>query len=426
MSHIDLVLKNGRIIDPVNQVDTVADIAVNNGTILSIGNNAQFQAKKTFDAGGCLVTPGLIDCHVHCYQYATPLGINPDEHCLSRGVTTVVDAGSAGASTFQGLRRYVAEKCKARVLSFVHIAQHGLAAAGCASGAPGGELDSLNVVSVDECVKCVVENRDIVVGIKLRLSDSIADGGKNEMEAYRRALRASERAGVPLMVHHSMSAVPTQADDDTSPELGCPRDLKAGDLYTHTYHPYRSSIVDPSTLTIYQDVINAREKGVLYDVGHGQGSFSWTVAELCAALGFYPDTISTDLHTGNQMGPAYDLPTVMSKFLHLGMPLVEVIRAVTSSPAKAVGWGDRIGSLTPGKEADITVLKLNEGPVLLEDCQSQVRVLDKVFKPVAVWRAGNQYPITFSDPFPNRDAMKLNLREWDKILIRDRDRPVVQ
>jgi dihydroorotase len=111
---------------------------------------------------------------------------------------------------------------------------------------------------------------------------------------------------------------------------------------------------------------------VLFDVGHGQGSFGWTVAEICAQYNFYPDTISTDLHTGNHVGPAYDLPTVMSKFLHLGMPLTEVIRAVTSTPAKAIGWESKIGSLTPGKEADVTVLKLVEGPIELEDCQSQV------------------------------------------------------
>lgn len=111
---------------------------------------------------------------------------------------------------------------------------------------------------------------------------------------------------------------------------------------------------------------------MLFDVGHGQGSFGWTVAEICAQCNFYPDTISTDLHTGNHVGPAYDLPTVMSKFLHLGMPLTEVIRAVTSTPAKAIGWESKIGSLTPGKEADITVLKLMEDPIMLEDCQSQV------------------------------------------------------
>ncbi|XP_011427945.3 deacetylase EF_0837 isoform X3 [Magallana gigas] len=387
MSQIDLLVKNGRIIDPANGVDTVADIAVNDGMIISIGNNIQLQAKETFDATGCLVTPGLIDCHVHCYQYSTPLGINPDEQCLSRGVTTIVDGGSA---------------------------------------APGGELDSLNVVSVDECSKCVVENRDLIVGIKVRLSDSIANDGKNEHEAYRRALLASERAGVPLMVHHTMSTVKTQVGPDDSTELGCPRDLRPGDLYTHTFHPYRSCIVDEETLAIYPDVNRAKERGVLFDVGHGQGSFGWTVAEICARSNFYPDTISTDLHTGNHRGPVYDLPTVMSKFLHLGMPLSDVIRAVTSTPAKAIGLGNVIGSLTPGKEADITVLKIHDGQCPMEDSQSQVRVLEKLLKPVTVWRAGVAYPITEPNPFPNRQAMNLNSREWDNIRVRDDVRPHIQ
>lgn len=423
MSKIDLLVKNGKIIDPANGVDTVADIAVNDGMILSIDNNIQLQAKETFDATGCLVTPGLIDCHVHCYQYSTPLGINPDEQCLSRGVTTIVDGGSAGSSTFEGLRKYVADRSKTRVLAFLHIAQHGLAASGCASGAPGGELDSLNVVSVDECSKCVVQNPDMIVGIKVRLSDSIADDGKNEHEAYRRALLASERAGVPLMVHHTMSTVKTQLDPDESTELGCPRDLRPGDLYTHTFHPYRSCIVDEETLTIYPDVIRAKEKGVLFDVGHGQGSFGWTVAEICARSNFYPDTISTDLHTGNHQGPVYDLPTVMSKFLHLGMPLSDVIRAVTSTPAKAIGREHVIGSLAPGREADITVIRMHDGQFPMEDCQSQVRVLDKLLKPAAVWRAGVAYPITEPDPFPNRQAMNQNIREWDKIRVRDGVKP---
>lgn len=426
MSQIDLLVKNGRIIDPANGVDTVADIAVNDGMIISIGNNIQLQAKETFDATGCLVTPGLIDCHVHCYQYSTPLGINPDEQCLSRGVTTIVDGGSAGSSTFEGLRKYVADNSKTRVLAFLHIAQHGLAASGCTSGAPGGELDSLNVVSVDECSKCVVENRDLIVGIKVRLSDSIANDGKNEHEAYRRALLASERAGVPLMVHHTMSTVKTQVGPDDSTELGCPRDLRPGDLYTHTFHPYRSCIVDEETLAIYPDVIRAKERGVLFDVGHGQGSFGWTVAEICARSNFYPDTISTDLHTGNHRGPVYDLPTVMSKFLHLGMPLSDVIRAVTSTPAKAIGLGNVIGSLTHGKEADITVLKIHDGQFPMEDSQSQVRVLDKLLKPVTVWRAGVAYPITEPNPFPNRQAMDINSREWDNIRVRDDVRPRIQ
>lgn len=228
------------------------------------------------------------------------------------------------------------------------------------------------------------------------------------------------------MVHHTMSTVKTQVGPDDSTELGCPRDLRPGDLYTHTFHPYRSCIVDEETLAIYPDVTRAKERGVLFDVGHGQGSFGWTVAEICARSNFYPDTISTDLHTGNHRGPVYDLPTVMSKFLHLGMPLSDVIRAVTSTPAKAIGLGNVIGSLTPGKEADITVLKIHDGQFPMEDSQSQVRVLEKLLKPVTVWRAGVAYPITEPNPFPNRQAMNINSREWDNIRVRDDVRPHIQ
>ena len=155
-------------------------------------------------------------------------------------------------------------------------------------------------------------------------------------------------------------------------KLGCPRDMRPGDLYTHTYHAYPCSIMDPQCSKIYPDVKDAKSRGVLFDVGHGQGSFSWTVTEMAARENFWPDTISTDLHTGNFSGPAYDLPGTMTKFLHVGMPLHDVIRAVTIAPAKAIGWEDRIGTLGIGREADVTVLKLDDVKMKLEDCQSQV------------------------------------------------------
>ncbi|KAK3104680.1 hypothetical protein FSP39_007611 [Pinctada imbricata] len=185
MAAADWIIRNGRIIDPVNKVDRVGDIAISDGRIQSIESSLQIQSLREFDASGCLVTPGLIDCHVHCYEYATPLGINPDAQCLARGVTTVVDCGSAGCSTFMGFRKYIAERSRTRILCFLHIAAHGLADAGCSAGAPGGEIDSLNSIRVKDCASCVQGNRDIVVGVKVRLSKTIADQGRNEEEAYR-------------------------------------------------------------------------------------------------------------------------------------------------------------------------------------------------------------------------------------------------
>ena len=202
-----------------------------------------------------------------------------------------------------------------------------------------------------------------------------------------------------------------------------PGDMRTGDIYTHVFHGYTSSIIDERTRTIHQDVINARKRGVLFDVGHGQGSFCWTVAEICAKANFWPDMIGTDLHTGNQDGPAYDLPTVMSKFYHLDMPIVEIIRATTATPAKALGWLPAIGSLTIGKTADISVLKIVDTDFDLEDCQSQLRRVTKMIKPIAVWKAGRRFDITKPNPFPNLEARAKNASGWNTIIIRDQNPP---
>lgn len=376
---------------------------------------------KVFDASGCFVVPGLLDCHTHVYQYSTPLGIEVDEFCLKRGVTTVVDAGSAGASTFAGLRKFIAEKSITRVLAFVHIASHGLAAAGCAGFGKGGECDSLNQVDVDQCVSCVQENRDMVVGVKVRLAADITDNGRNEEEAYRRALQAARKAEVPLMVHHAISTIPITKSVDG---LSCPGDLAAGDLYTHTFHGYPSSILDPKTWTIPDTVWEAKNRGVLFDVGHGQGSFNWTVLEKCAAAGFWPDTISTDLHCDNLQGPAYDLPTVMTKLLHVGMPFVEVVRAVTVTPARALGISDRVGILAPGREADITILKLESCDVWLEDSAGQRRRVQQRVVPVAVFKGGELFQTCQPpSPWPNEEKAKYLASQWHRQVARDLEMP---
>lgn len=201
--------------------------------------------------------------------------------------------------------------------------------------------------------------------------------------------------------------------------------MREGDIYTHAFHGYKSSVVDPVTQKLYPNVVEAKERGVLFDVGHGQGSFSWTVAETAANENFYPDTISTDMHAFNHAGPVYDLTTVMSKFLHIGMPLVDVIRATTIRPAQSIGLDKKIGSLTEGNEADITLLKLSEVDLYLEDCQSQRRNLKKFLFPVATWRKGVQFKISKPEEFPNLKAMKENIKEWDKLLVKDKEKPTI-
>ena len=365
---------------------------------------------RRFDAGGLLVVPGLIDLHMHGYEHVTPLGIDVDHYCLGRGVTTALDTGSAGCSTFQGFRTYACLPSRTRLLALLNISCAGLAFATLGGNkATPGELDLLELADLEGCIDCVNANRDLIAGVKVRLSASLADEGRNEAEAYRRALDAARAVRLPLMVHHTLSTV-SLAD--------CPGKMAAGDIYTHTYHGFRSTIIR-SDGQLDPVVRAARERGVLFDVGFGQGSFNWTVAELSFKQGFWPDTISSDLHSGTCEGPAYDLPTVMTKLLHLGLPLTEVVRRTTIEPARAIGWADRIGSLTVGREADVTVLSLDAVDTELEDCQSQLRRVRKRLCPRAVWRAGVQGRITSPAQWPNPAAIARQRAAWDLLEVRD-------
>jgi len=412
----DWLVRGGRVVDPANGLDGVRDVALRDGRIAAVAESIDpAGAREVFDARGLVVTPGLIDLHVHGYEHVTPLGIDIDRYCLGRGTTTAVDAGSAGCDTFPGFRAFAAERFRTRLLAFLHISRTGLSFAGLGgdSDTPG-ELESLRFANADDCAACIEANRDLLVGVKIRLSDSIADGGRHEAESYRRAREAARAAGVPLMVHHNFSTVPHE---------DCPGLLAPGDLWTHCYHGFPKTLVDPAARRLLPAAREAAERGVLFDLGHGQGSFNWTVAEIAVAEGFWPHTLSSDLHRGCAEGPCYDLPLVMSKLLHLGMRLGEVVRATTSSAAAAIGWGDRLGSLAPGREADLAVFALEDydGPV--EDCQSQLRRVRRLLRPRAVWRAGVPAGITAPVSFPNPASIARQRPWWDRLLVRDATPP---
>jgi dihydroorotase len=407
----DWIIKGGRVVDPANDVDATMDLAIADGRIASIEDSMdENSARQIFDAGGKIVTPGLIDLHIHGYHLATPTGIDVDHYCLGRGVTTAVDAGSAGCDTFAGLRTYVADRVRTRLLAFLNISRGGMSFAGPSAGGIPGELDLMKLVVTEDCVSCIEPNRDLLIGVKIRLSEEISDEGRNEAESYRRALEAAAAVKLPIMVHHTFSTVPLE---------DCPGEMKTGDIYTHMFMGYKSTIVDPDKRCVEPVVREARERGVLFDVGHGLGSFSWPTAEVCAAEGFWPDTISTDIYNQSWDGPAYDLPTVMSKLLYLGMPLPDVIKATTIAPARAIGWGDRIGTLDVGREADVTVLALDEVDVDMEDCQAHMRRLRQRLSAHAVWRAGEPGELTQPPRWPNRDRIE----EWESwrphLVVRD-------
>ena len=387
------------------------DIAIAAGKIAAVEEALEADlAENVYEARGKLVTPGLVDLHMHGYHLATPLGIDVDYYCLGRGVTTAVDAGSAGCDTFPGFRAFAADRFRTRLLAFLHISRAGLSFARLAGGDALGELESVKLINSRDCIDCIESNRDLLVGVKVRLTDTIANGGRNEPAAYQSALEAAAACGLPLMVHHCFSTLPLE---------DCPGRMTPGDIYTHAYQGYASTIIDPSSRRVHPAVGAARENGVFFDIGHGAGSFNWTVGEICAEEDFWPDVISTDLHSLSCEGPAYDMPTVMTRILHLGMSLEEVIRCSTISPASAIGWDDRIGTLGVGREADVTVLALEDVTMELEDCNGQMRSIRQQIVPQAVWRSGDPGEITRPRCLPNVENIASANRLSGRLVIRD-------
>lgn len=355
----DLLLSNGTVLDPATKINATLDVGIRGSRIAAIGSNLpRSDAKNILDVTGCYVTPGLIDFHVHSYWGVNPYGCNLDSLCLSTGVTTTIDAGSAGPVNFLGFRKLVHEASKTRMLGFVALAQHGVL------NTPG-ELLNLGFADLDGAEETVGNNRDIGVGVKLRLHKKAI--GDNSREALRLAIRAGEATKTPVMVHVGDTAIGIDEIADT---------LRPGDVITHCYTPQKPSIID-DTGKLLPLVRKAKERGVLFDVGHAGGHFDYDLVERAMGEGIVPDIISSDLH-GRLAQPGFgvvgDLPTTLTKFLPMGMSLEQIIACCTIKPARAIGWQDRIGSLAVGREADIAVLEILAEPTKLRDSRGAERL----------------------------------------------------
>lgn len=377
----DLVIKNGTVIDPSQGLHARRDVAIAGGRIAAVAEH--IPDKDTHDvieAHGLLVTPGLVDLHVHVWWGVAHLAIEADPSCLARGATTAVDAGSAGANTIAGFRRYVIEQVDTRVLAFLNISGMGQLDNDI------GELQDIRWARVGRAIEAARLHPDEVVGIKVRLTDGIA--GENDVVALERAIDAASQIGKPVMIHIGRSVHPLE-------EL-LPR-LRPGDLVTHSFTGHPHGILDSNGRVI--DVArDARARGVIFDVGHGAGSFSFDVAEKALADGFPPGTVSSDVHRSNVRGPVYDLATTLSKYLHMGLPLDEVVALGTAKPAAALGgansgrpWSDIVGSLKVGAEADVAVMELREGPVTFTDAVGKTRQGAKLLVPAVTLRAGRRH-----------------------------------
>jgi dihydroorotase len=298
------------------------------------------------DASGAIVTPGLIDLHTHVYWGGTSLGIDAEDFCRRSGVTTAVDTGSAGAGNFAGFRKHVIERSQVRILAYLHVSFAGIFA--FSSRVMVGESENMRLMAPTDAVEVANANRDIVVGIKVRVGARAS--GRSGTAPLDIALQVAEEVGVPLMAHID--------DPPPSYEEVIAR-LRPGDVLTHAFRPFPNS---PATAqgTVKRAVLEARRRGVLFDIGHGKGSFAFKTARAMLANGFLPDTISSDVHALCINGPAFDQVTTMSKFLCLGMPLADVIAASTVNAAFALRRPE-LGSLKPGSVGDATILSIKNG-----------------------------------------------------------------
>ena len=312
MANYDLILKGGRVIDPSQNLDDIRDVAFAGGKVAAVGRNLKPTAgTEVRDLAGTIVSPGLIDLHTHVYWGGTSLGIDAEEFCRLSGVTTAVDTGSAGPGNFAGFRKHVIERSDVRILAYLHVSFAGIW--GFSKTVMVGESEDMRLMAPAEAVAVADANRDVIIGIKVRVGKHAS--GEQGAAPLGIAIQAAEEVGMPVMCH--IDHPPPSYEE----VLGM---LRPGDVLTHAFRPFPNA---PCTVqgTVKPAVLEARKRGVLFDIGHGKGSFSFKTTRAMIANGFYPDTISSDVHVLCIDGPAFDQVTTMSKFLVLGMPLAEVI-----------------------------------------------------------------------------------------------------
>lgn len=365
------LIQGGTVVDPALGPSGLRDVRLADGRVAALGENLRpAPGEEVVDARGLLVTPGLIDLHVHVYYGASHYGIEPDPHCLATGTTTVVDAGSAGALTFTGFRKYVIEVAETRILPLLNISSTGMLSAEV------GELEDVRFIDRARALQTIEANRDLIQGVKVRLSRQQAGG--NARHALTTALETAAAARLPLMVHVGDTPIPLE---------DILRELRRGDVMTHCFHGREQGVLDERG-RVRDEARRAVGRGVVFDVGHGVGSFAFAVARAALAQDLRPGTISSDLHVYNVRGPVFDLATTMTKFLALGLVLDEVVRMTTEAPAKVVGAAGRLGTLAPGAAADVTLLRMQRGSFELTDARGECMTHDERLVPVRVVRNG--------------------------------------
>jgi dihydroorotase len=349
----DLLVSGGEVIDPAAGLRGMLDVGISGGKIVEVGPSlAVSEARRTISARGLLVTPGLVDIHAHVFVNAHDMGGHTDHFCSSTGVTTLCDAGSTGSATFAGLRAVIDSAVRTRIRAFVN-----LSAIGIVGTLRGGELSHFPYADPEGCARTIAENPDLAIGVKLRYGPGLV--WEYTTEPVKLARKTAAMAGVPLMIHITDSPIPL-------PDILA--EMIPGDIITHCYHGRAHGIMGQEKQLVLKEVVEAQRYGIIFDCAHGRNHFSFAMIEKALDQGFLPDTISTDLtFTSATKGPVWDLTTTMSKLLHFGMKLDDIVARATSAPAKILGYEGTVGTLKPGANADIALIERRNGNVDLTD-----------------------------------------------------------
>jgi dihydroorotase len=350
----DTLIVGGEVVDPGAGLQGVLDVAIRDGRIAEVGPDLdRSKAREEVDATGGIITPGLVDLHTHVYWGATYWGIEADPVAARTGVTTWLDVGSSGSYSWPAFRRFLIEPSKSRIFALLNASSIGLIA-------PTWEFSNLDYLDLDLAEAIVNANRDLILGIKARIDQNTTRGvGIRALELAR---ELADRVGLPLMTHIGYGP-PTI--DEVAPLL------RPGDILTHCFTGGDMKIVDDTGVP-NPAIMALRDRGLILDIGHGTGSFSYDTAEAMLQAGVMPDVISSDIHQMAVQGPMFDLPTTLSKFLNLGLTLPEVIERATSRPAAAMRRPD-LGTLQPGSVADVAIFSLEEGDYVFRDVRMQPR-----------------------------------------------------
>ena len=373
----DLILKGGSLIDPSQGLSGVHDIAIEQGMIARIAPVIPpEEAKRLIEANGLIVTPGLIDLHAHVFEGFTRFGVNPDIAGVHAGVTTIVDAGSSGSATFEGFTRHILPHCHTEIIPFLHICQTGLATI--------PDIIAEGSIDFDRTLRVANRHKHLIRGIKARMvSPALEIMG---MEMPRLARRAARESGIKLMVHIGDTE---KRYDPTVIRRLLPL-LEEGDILTHYFTANPGGVLDGNGRLV-PEAWEAEKTGVWFDTAHGQMNFSFDIGRRIIDQGLLPHCISTDLTVPGRIRTVHSMTEMMTRFIGLGFTLAQVITMCTANPAKAIGLGDRLGSLATGRQADISLLRVQEGDWTVHDVLGASLRVGQAVMPVLTLKRGEVF-----------------------------------